>query len=257
MLYSLNKLLDIIAQLRHPDQGCPWDKLQTLESLKPYTLEEAYEVVDAIDKQDMKALKEELGDLLLQIVLQAQIASETKHFSFNDIVDSLSKKLIERHPHVFADIEAKDEQAVNLLWEEQKAKERTEKAQHGLLEGIALALPALIRAEKIQKRMAKVGFDWQEKAPLFDKIQEEIAEVQQALQEEDQAAIMEEIGDLLFIVVNLARHCQVDAEQALKQANHKVISRFTLMEMLSNMPLSELSLDELEALWQQAKLKLK
>lgn len=252
-MYTIKDLLTIIAKLRHPEQGCPWDKKQTFESLAHYSIEEAYEVVDAIEKKDNAALCEELGDLLLQVLLHAQIAKEQDLFDFEYIVDVLAQKIITRHPHVFADQKIEDSHSLHKAWETQKAKERQEKQQHGLFDGIALALPSLLRAQKIQKRAAGIGFDWEEVEPVFDKIQEEILEVKQAALSNDQQHLTEEIGDVLFAVSNLARHYKINAEQALMHSNQKFINRIQVMETLADRPLSEYDIETLENLWQQAK----
>lgn len=251
-----HRLLEIMARLRDKETGCPWDVEQTFETIIPYTLEEAYEVADAIQRQDMPALKEELGDLLLQVVFHSQIASEAGLFSFEDVAGGISDKMIRRHPHVFADQVIHTAQEQTEAWESYKKQERSEKQKSGTLDDIPHGFPALLRSQKIQKRAAKTGFDWPEAAPIFDKIEEEIAEVQEAISLNSPENIQEEIGDLLFAVVNLARHVGVNAEEALRAANHKFEDRFSKMEALAakqGKVFTSLTLDEQEVLWQQVK----
>lgn len=240
----IDPLLEIMRRLRDPKTGCEWDTVQTFETIAPYTIEEAYEVADAIQRNDMDALKDELGDLLLQVVFHSQIASDEGHFSFDDVVDAVCEKMIRRHPHIFG--EAKDSPG----WEQLKAEERAETGNSSALDGVALALPALLRAQKIQKRAARVGFDWPDKEPVKAKLLEELDEVEQA---EDQDHIHEEIGDLLFSAVNLARHYGVDAEQALSDATRKFSLRFNKVEGSVSGDMKEMSIDELEEEWQKAK----
>lgn len=240
----IDPLLEIMRRLRDPKTGCEWDTVQTFETIAPYTIEEAYEVADAIQRNDMEALKDELGDLLLQVVFQSQIATDEGHFSFDDVVGAVCEKMIRRHPHIFS--EAKDTPG----WEQIKAEERAETGNSSALDGVALALPALLRAQKIQKRAARVGFDWPDKAPVKAKLLEELDEVEQA---EDQDHIHEEIGDLLFSAVNLARHYGVDAEQALSDATRKFSLRFNKIEASASRDMKEMSIDELEEEWQKAK----
>jgi len=255
----MKKLLDVMSALRDPDKGCPWDIKQTLESIIPYTLEEAYEVADAIEQGDMLELKSELGDLLFQVVFYAQIASEQKAFDFDDVVEAVSEKLIRRHPHVFANEQYEDDHSLNEAWEKAKAQERdkTSNVEKALiLEGVASALPSLKRAQKLQKRAARVGFDWPDTAPVFDKIDEEIQELKQAIQAQDQEAVREEMGDLLFSCVNLSRKLNVDAEESLRACNKKFVNRFNYIEKTldkNQQRFQSKSLDELEALWQAAK----
>ena len=237
-------LLEIMRRLRDPDHGCEWDKVQTFETIAPYTIEEAYEVADAIERNDLAALKDELGDLLLQVVFHSQIAEHKGHFSFKDVVQSICAKMTRRHPHIFGDAKA------SPSWEQLKADERKHTGDESALDGVALALPALLRAQKIQKRAARVGFDWPDIAPVKAKLLEELEEVEQAKSEDE---IHEEIGDLLFSAVNLARHYNVDAETALADATKKFSRRFNKVETMSPKDLQEMSLDEMEALWQIAK----
>jgi ATP diphosphatase len=256
---SIEKLLDVMRQLRDPETGCAWDIEQTFETIAPYTIEEAYEVADAIERNDLSDLQDELGDLLLQVVFHAQMASEQGSFAFDDVVNSIVDKMVRRHPHVFGDAKFANEAELKASWEASKAAERAGKSEDtSALADIAVALPALKRADKIQKRAARVGFDWPDVAPVWDKLQEETHEVQEALANDDAAAVQDEIGDLLFTVVNLARHVNVDAETALVAANNKFEKRFRQVEQLASKQqdvLSELSLSELDALWDKAKSK--
>ena len=258
-MQNITRLLTIMSALRHPQTGCPWDAKQTFSSIIPYTLEEAYEVADAIERGDMRDLKDELGDLLFQVVFYAQLANEQKLFEFTDVVDAINNKLTRRHPHVFADEKFADEAAVHANWEKAKATERDEKSKKekaSLLEGVAKSLPALKRAQKLQKRAASVGFDWPNVEPVFDKLNEEIMELQAAIADKDQAAIEEEIGDVLFTCVNLARHLSVDSEEALRHCNQKFERRFADVEnqvVRAGKAMQECNSSELEAFWQQAK----
>ncbi len=248
-----------MRQLRDPKTGCAWDIAQTFESLAPYTVEEAYEVADAIQRNDLHDLQDELGDLLLQVVFHSQMASEQGTFAFDDVVNSIVDKMVRRHPHVFGDTKFANEAELKASWEATKAAERANKSDDtSALAGIAAALPALKRADKIQKRAARVGFDWPDVAPVWDKLQEETQEVQEALANEDAAAVQDEIGDLLFTVVNLARHVNIDAEAALVKANAKFEKRFRQVEELASEQqgeLSKMTLAELDALWDETKLK--
>lgn len=243
----IEPLLSIMRQLRDPKTGCEWDKDQTFETIAPYTIEESYEVADAIQRQDIDALKDELGDLLLQVVFHSQIADDLGHFSFSDVVNSICDKMIRRHPHIFG--EEKDSPG----WEQIKANERAETGKSSALDGVALALPALLRAQKIQKRAARVGFDWPDKAPVKEKLLEELEEVERA---ETSEHIHEEIGDLLFSAVNLSRHYGVDAEQALVDATRKFSNRFNEVERNVTRDMQEMTLNELEEEWQKAKVTL-
>lgn len=249
----LKRLLAITKQLRDPIDGCEWDRVQTFDSLKSYTLEETYEVLDAIDKQDMNELKKELGDLLFQIVFYADLASEQGQFDFEDICQAVAEKLVSRHPHIFDD---KTTEKPN--WEQLKQKERDERAQYSLLDDIPNAIPALMKAEKIQKRCASVGFDWQELTPVLDKVKEELDEVEHELNKtvQDQSKIEEELGDLFFATVNLARHLKVKSELCLQRANHKFARRFKQVEAIlkqNNHCLTDATLEEMEATWQLVK----
>lgn len=250
-----------MARLRNPVGGCPWDVAQNFATIAPYTIEEAYEVAQAIADNDMPALKDELGDLLFQAVFHAQMASEAGHFTFEDVVANVCQKMIRRHPHVFADasITTADAQVEN--WEKIKERERAEKQSTNTLPSalgdVPLALPALMRAQKISNRAARVGFDWPDLTGVIEKVEEELDEVLAAATEGDAHAMHEEIGDLLFAVTNLARALNVDAEEALRSANRKFIARFYHMEAAltaSGKSMQDQDLQALEALWQQAKL---
>ena len=226
---KIKRIIDIMAALRHPETGCPWDLEQDFASIAPYTLEEAYEVTDAIERGDMDDLKDELGDLLLQVVFHARMAEEAELFVFDDVVDAISDKMIRRHPHVFGDGDADNLEAVRQSWEEIKAQEKAEKgkaASESLMDDIPLALPGLSRAVKMQNRAARIGFDWPDIEPVFDKLHEEIAEVREAIKSGSADAMEDEIGDLLFVVANIARHLKIDPEKAVRRTNNKFISPF-------------------------------
>ncbi|MCW2338023.1 ATP diphosphatase [Sphingobium sp. B2D3A] len=240
-------LQDIMARLRNPDDGCPWDVAQTFATIAPYTIEEAYEVADAIESGDMAALKDELGDLLFQVVFHSQMASEQQAFDLSDVISAICEKMLRRHPHVFT-----APGSVSPGWDEIKAAERAGKPSEdrSALSGVALSLPALSHAEKIQNRAARVGFDWDDIANVRAKVLEELEEVEQAT---DQAELEDEIGDLLFAVVNLARHHHVDPETALRRASGKFERRFRAMEADAGEAFPGLSLDAKEALWQKVK----
>lgn len=261
---DISGLLAIMEQLRDPESGCPWDQKQTFRSIVPHTLEEAYEVADAIEQEDFSELKGELGDLLFQVVFYAQLAKEQQLFDFNDVVAAVSEKLTRRHPHVFGNADFSDEQAVKANWEAEKAQERAMKAGDAhtqnlsVLDNIPIAMPALTRANKIQKRCATVGFDWKTLGPVVDKIKEEIDEVLEEVHQvsQDQDRIEDEVGDLLFATVNLVRHLKKDPEQALRRANDKFERRFRLLEkhfLSQNKVLDQCSLDEMEQIWQKVK----
>ncbi len=243
----IDPLLEIMRLLRDPDKGCEWDKVQTFKTIAPYTIEEAYEVADAIERQDMVALRDELGDLLLQVVFHSQIAADDGTFDFQDVVQSICDKMTRRHPHIFGEADQ------SPGWEQLKAEEREITGQSSALDGVALALPALLRAQKIQKRAARVGFDWPDKAPVKDKLLEELDEVAAATSDEE---VHEEIGDLLFSAVNLARHYKVDAERALTDATAKFTRRFNMVESSLGKEMKDMSIEELEAEWQKAKASL-
>ncbi len=243
--------------LRDPENGCPWDIQQTFDSILPYTIEEVYEVADAIDQQDFVQLKDELGDLLLQIVYYTQMAREQNLFDLEDVAGNICDKLVRRHPHVFA----KDDPEVQKSWEEIKQQERDKKSdQKSLLNDIPTAMPELMRAKKIQKRVAGVGFDWSQLAPVIEKVEEELTELKEVIEtDQNKDKLEEELGDVLFSVVNLSRHIKVNAEEALRKSNKKFIKRFQFIEnCLENesKDIKECSLDELEKYWQQAKKNL-
>lgn len=243
----------IMARLRDPLTGCPWDLEQSFATIAPYTIEEAYEVADAIERNDPEALKDELGDLLLQVVFHSQMATEVEQFTLQDVIDGICSKMIRRHPHVFADVTADDPGEVVRNWEDIKALERSASSpDNSALAGVAKALPALLRAQKIQKRAARTGFDWPDSSGARDKVLEELQEVEGATSKTE---IAEEIGDLLFAVVNLARFHDVDAEGALKAASAKFERRFRQMEDTAGAAFPTLSLEEKEALWIIAKNK--
>jgi len=240
---SLDRLVDIMRRLRDPVSGCEWDSVQTFESIAPYTIEEAYEVADAIHRGDMESLVDELGDLQLQVVFHARMAEEAGHFTLADVLNSISEKMERRHPHIFGDAE----EGGHHLWEEVKAEERARNPDKSALAGVAQALPALERAAKLQKRAARTGFDWPDIEGPKAKIREELDEIAAAPPEE----LEEEVGDLLFAAVNFARHLNVDPEEALRKANRKFERRFRTIEAAPGF--AQMSLDEMEALWVAAK----
>lgn len=245
-----------MSQLRDEEEGCEWDKAQNFQSIAPYTIEEAYEVADAIDRNNIPDLIDELGDLLLQVVFLSQIAKEDKLFSFEDVVESISDKLIRRHPYVFSQKREHSIEDQTDQWEEIKNKERSKKNQTGVLSGIAKNLPALKRSQKIQKRASKAGFDWPDVTGVFDKIKEEIGELEEAINKNHQESIKEEIGDLLMIMTNLAQKLNVDSEDALISANKKFTNRFAYIETaLENegTGFSEASFEQLDSLWEDSK----
>ncbi|GGG93387.1 nucleoside triphosphate pyrophosphohydrolase [Glycocaulis albus] len=253
----LDRLLAIMARLRDPQTGCPWDVEQDFASIAPYTIEEAYEVADAIARADMADLKSELGDLLFQVVFHSQMASESGHFTFDDVAEAIAGKMERRHPHVFGDGDMRDAQGQTIAWEAQKAQERAARnPDSSALADIPLALPALLRALKLTKRAARVGFDWPDAARVLDKFEEEARELREAIAAQDTANIKEEVGDLLFVCANLARKLDVDPEEALRAANAKFERRFraveTRMEAAGN-PVGQASLDEMEAEWGEVK----
>ncbi|MCB1437953.1 MAG: nucleoside triphosphate pyrophosphohydrolase [Rhodobiaceae bacterium] len=263
---DIARLIEIMAALRHPDTGCPWDKDQTFATIAPYTIEEAYEVADAIEKADMAALADELGDLLLQVVYHARIAEEAGHFSFGDVVLAITAKMIRRHPHVFGSAEQRAAGAAKGFWERIKQAERQpegiESARaRSAIDGVPAGLPALTRAVKIQKKAARIGFDWRDAEPVFAKVREEMAEIEAEIGAgAAEAGIREEVGDLLFAVANLARHLDIDPEQALRGGNAKFERRFRQMEQrlaLQGIDPAAASLDEMEAQWQAVKAQEK
>jgi len=258
----IEALLAIMARLRDPDGGCPWDLEQTFETIAPYTIEEAYEVADAIERGDHLDLKDELGDLLLQVVFHARIAEDDGHFAFPDVVEAISSKMIRRHPHVFGDDDARTAGAVRGSWERIKAEERAAKSDGtapSSLDGIPRALPALVRAVKLQKRAAHVGFDWPQTAQVLDKLAEETAELKAEVDDGASAErVMDELGDILFVYANLARHLDVDPEQALASTNAKFERRFRQIEAWlaeDGRTPDDSTLEEMDALWTRAKEK--
>ena len=257
---KFNRLVDIMARLRAPG-GCPWDREQSLDSLRQYLVEETYEVLDAIEARDYPGLAEELGDLILQPVFQAQLAAEAGHFTISDSLDAIVEKLIRRHPHIFGEGEAHTADDVKRKWDEIKAGEKKAKgeAPKPLLHAVSRAQPALSEAQDITAKVAKVGFDWPSTGEVFDKLHEEVAELQQAIESGDKAAQQDELGDLLFVVVNLARKLSLDSEISLRDANRKFRDRFAFVETAlaaQGNPLGVASLEEMEEQWRQAKIAL-
>ena len=265
---DISRLIEIMAALRDPKSGCPWDIVQSFETIKPYTIEEAYEVADAIERKDMHDLCDELGDLLLQVVFHARIAEEAGAFSFGDVVNAVTTKMIRRHPHVFAVSDASTPEAVKLQWDEIKSAEKRERAERrarsgltedfkaGHLGSVQRSFPALTEALKLQERAAKVGFDWSEPEPILDKIEEEIGELREALQEGRQDKVADELGDLIFALVNIGRHVDADPETALRGTNTKFRRRFKHIETeleKSGETLEDATLERMEELWQAAK----
>ncbi|RUM25297.1 nucleoside triphosphate pyrophosphohydrolase [Rhizobium vallis] len=265
---DISRLIEIMAALRHPETGCPWDIEQNFETIKPYTIEEAYEVSDAIERGDMDDLRDELGDLLLQVVFHARMAEEAGEFSFGDVVNAITTKMIRRHPHVFARSAADTPDAVKKQWDEIKQAEKRERAERrskrgitedfkgGFLGSVQRSFPALTEALKLQERAAKVGFDWSAPEPILDKIEEEIGELRVALREGDQAKVSDELGDLIFAVVNIGRHVKADPEQAVRGTNTKFRRRFNHIEDVleaEGETLEAASLERMEEIWQAAK----
>jgi XTP/dITP diphosphohydrolase len=260
-LEALQQLIDVVAQLRSPSGGCPWDLAQTPQTLTPYVIEEAYEVVDAIRSGDKNAIAEELGDLLLQVVLQAQIASEQNQFSLTEVAQGITQKLIRRHPHVFGDVEVRDAEEVHKNWEQIKAAEKGETVQEAQLlsrklSRYARTLPALMAGMKISQKAAAAGFEWDDVEGVWAKFQEELAEFQEALAEKDKVEQHAELGDLLFTLINIARWYKLDPTDALQGTNQRFIQRLAKMEAIADRPLSDYTLEELEQFWQQAKAQL-
>lgn len=266
---DISRLIEIMAALRDPVTGCPWDIEQDFATIAPYTIEEAYEVADAIARGDMDDLREELGDLLLQVVYHARMAEESGEFAFGDVVQAITEKMIRRHPHVFGDKAARSAGMAKGMWERIKAEEKAQKRQRrlargltpedhgqGFLDSVPLVLPALTRALKLQEKAARVDFDWAQAGPILDKIEEEIGELREALASNDEASMKDEFGDMLFALVNLGRHLKVDPEAALAGTNEKFRRRFHYVEKAlgdSDRSLEDASLEEMEALWQEAK----
>ena len=271
---DISRLIEIMAALRTPGTGCPWDLEQNFSTIKPYTIEEAYEVADAIERNDMDDLCEELGDLLLQVVFHARMAEEAGEFSFGDVVEAITRKMIRRHPHVFAVSDAATPDAVKVQWDAVKAEEKRERAERrakralgssprvtedfnaGFLGSVHRSQPALTEAVKLQQRAAKVGFDWSEAEPILDKIEEEIGELREALHSGSQDKVADELGDLIFALVNIGRHVKADPEEALRSTNTKFRRRFNYIEtslQRSNETLEAATLERMEELWQAAK----
>jgi len=255
---AMTALLELMARLRDPRRGCPWDQKQTFASIAPYTIEEAYEVADAIERGDPDKIRDELGDLLFQVVFHAQMAQERGWFDFAQVAEGIHEKLVRRHPHVFGEANVSGEAELSRMWEEQKARERAEAgaAEVSALADIPLGLPALARAAKLGRRAGRVGFDWPDAPGVRDKVLEELQEVDTAVAAADEGAVLEEMGDLLFALANWSRHLKVDAEEALRGANSKFERRFRAMEAVARargVALSELGPGQWEALWQEAK----
>ncbi|PDT07911.1 nucleoside triphosphate pyrophosphohydrolase [Rhizobium sp. M1] len=265
---DISRLIEIMAALRHPETGCPWDIEQNFQTIKPYTIEEAYEVSDAIERGDMDDLCDELGDLLLQVVFHARMAEEAGEFSFGDVVNAITTKMIRRHPHVFARSAADTPDAVKIQWDEIKQAEKRERAERrsrrgitedfkgGFLGSVQRSFPALTEALKLQERAAKVGFDWSAPEPILDKIEEEIDELRVALRDGDRAKVSDELGDLIFAVVNIGRHVKADPEQSLRGTNTKFRRRFNHIEQVLDAEgetLEAASLERMEEIWQAAK----
>jgi ATP diphosphatase len=254
---ELRRLLDVMAALRDPVSGCPWDRQQDFASIAPYTIEEAYEVADAIARQDSTALADELGDLLLQVVYHARMAEEAGQFAFADVAKAIADKMIRRHPHVFGAAAMRDTAAQTAAWERQKTAERAARAETGTLAGVPAGLPALTRAAKLTARAARVGFDWPDAEAVLAKLDEEVAEVRAELPAAQRDRLQDEVGDLLFVLANLARKLDLDPETCLRQANDKFARRFDGIEQAAaseGKSLSEMALDEMERYWQKIKL---
>jgi ATP diphosphatase len=257
---QIDQLLEIMSRLRDPESGCPWDLRQTYSTIVPYTLEEAYEVADAIQRQDMQELRGELGDLLFQVTFYSQIAKEDGHFTFEQVVEGICEKMLRRHPHVFAEAKFDNETELRAAWEREKERERADSSESNetsQMDGVARALPALIRAEKLQKRAARVGFDWPDVDGALKKVHEEFAEIEQELEQNDLEKTKDELGDLFFSLVNVTRLLGMDAEQVLSQANEKFERRFRGMEKQlhenGKADLKQLSLDEWDDAWEAIK----
>lgn len=254
---DLKKLIDIMSALRG-DKGCPWDKDQTRESLKPFLLEETYEVLEALDEGDSEKIKEELGDLLFQIVFHCQLAREKKEFDISDVIEEISRKMLNRHPHVFGKKKFKNKEHFRKYWE--KEKKREGKKRESILEGVPKALPSLLRAHKLQKKAARVGFDWKKTEDVFEKMNEELKEFRKALKNKKQPEIEDELGDIFFMLVNISRFVGVNPEDALRKTISKFISRFRYIEMKAadkKRSLSDMTLDEMDKLWDEAKKREK
>lgn len=255
--HTLEDLISVMAALRNPEGGCPWDLEQTFATIAPYTIEEAYEVADAIQREDYADLKDELGDLLFQVIFHGRMAEELGLFSVADVIDHVSTKMVSRHPHVFGDQSAASSDEVWKIWDARKQSEKEKKGlKTSVMDDVTLALPALLRSQKLQSKASKTGFDWPDQDGVLDKISEELQELKEALSHSDSAAIEEEYGDLMFVMVNFGRRAGVDTETALRKANDKFVSRFKMMEEIAkekNQQFDQLSLDIQESYWQEAK----
>lgn len=251
----MQRLLEIMQRLRNPDTGCPWDAQQNFATIAPFTIEEAYEVADAIIRNDMDDLQDELGDLLFQVVFHAQMAKEAGSFDFEDVHNGVCEKMVRRHPHVFADFEVDDAEHQTQVWEDYKAEERKRKGEYSLMDGVPAGMAELQRALKLQKRAAKVGFDWDTPAPVMDKFDEELAEMRSAMDAVDAQAMEDEVGDLLFVAVNLARKLNIDPGSALRRSNAKFERRFRAIEQAAGGQdeLEAMDIDAMESLWQETK----
>lgn len=252
----IDALIEVMNRLRAKEGGCPWDLEQTFETIAPYTIEESYEVADAIARKDMNDLKEELGDLLFQVVFHSHLAREQGLFDFNDVAQTMTDKLIRRHPHVFGEVGERTADEQNAAWEIQKASERSAKARHGLLDDVPIGLPALTRAAKLTKRAARVGFDWPSLNEVLDKLEEEIAELKVELAAGDRKKAREELGDILFVIANLARKMDTEPEDALRGTNAKFVRRFEYIEAelaKADKTPQQSDLAEMDALWNKAK----
>jgi len=260
ILHALDHLIQVVAKLRSPEEGCPWDLAQTHKSLIPYVIEEAYEVVDAIQCEDKSAMIEELGDLLLQVVLQAQIGTDNQEFNLKDIADSISEKLIRRHPHVFGETTANSQEEVNQNWEKIKEAEKINKQESNLLSDklkiYARTMPTLMASLKISKKSAQGGFEWDNIEGVWEKFEEELREFQEAIATENLQHAQEELGDLLFTIVNLGRWYKLDPTTALQGTNQRFVQRIQMIEKIATKPLQDYTIAELESLWQTAKKKL-
>ncbi len=261
ILEALNHLINVVAKLRSPDGGCPWDLAQTPQTLIPYVIEEAYEVVHAIRSEDQRAIAEELGDLLLQVVLQAQIAKDYGYFSLQEVAEGITEKLIRRHPHIFSNVTVKNSEEVRKNWEKIKAEEKGEKLETAQLLSRKLAhyhstLPPLMASSKISIKAAKAGFEWENIEGVWDKFSEELTEFKESLETDNKAHQQSELGDLLFTIINLARWYGLDASEALSGTNERFIQRLSKMEKFADRPLTDYSLEDLEKLWQKAKKQL-
>lgn len=256
--HPIEALIEVMAVLRNPDGGCPWDLEQNFKTIAPYTIEEAYEVADAIDREDMKDLREELGDLLLQPIYHAQMASEQGDFTIEDVITDITEKMISRHPHVFGDQDAQNPQDVDKIWDERKKAEKGGNQDESALDGVTKGLPALLRAEKLQKKAAKVGFEWPGPEQVLDKLEEELTEMREALKNGTLEQKTDELGDLLFVLANLGRMMGINPETALRDCNNKFERRFKGLEQslkVKSIEITDASLEEMEQAWNDEKEK--